>query len=263
MNPWSELEWWDSKYRRICEERIDDIERKGFTCNPKKDLLYQALRETSFEDCKVCIIGQDPYPNPEFATGIAFSIPRHIPEETFPGTLRLILKEYVTDTHNTFPSHGDLRKWCTQGVLLWNAIPSVRQGHPLSNDWNEWRHLTSEIVRRLSETGVVFAFLGAVARNYADGIDEERNRVIVTGHPSVRGNINAKVPFTGSRIFSTINARLNEIGRPVIDWCLDEEKKPVIASAGRVLSNINNHSIRLPVKSKAPLYLESSFKLGE
>jgi uracil-DNA glycosylase len=265
MTPWPELKWWNSGERQVCEEKIDDLERQGITCNPEKDLLYQALREVEEKDCKVCIVGQDPYPNPIFATGVAFSIPRHVSEESFPGTLRLILKEYVTDTHNSFPSHGDLRKWCTQGVLLWNAIPSVQQGRPLSNDWNEWSYLTSEIIRRLSERGVVFAFLGAIARNYSDRVSEGRNRIVVTGHPSVRGNLNSKNPFNGSRIFTTINAKLRELKKEPIDWCLTDtvEKKPVIASAGKVLPNVNNHPISLPSTIRLPRRAESTFSLEE
>lgn len=261
MHPWPDLKWWDSLERQICEERIDDLERKGITCNPQKDLIYEGLRQVREEDCRVCIIGQDPYPNPAFATGVAFSIPRTVSEDDFPATLRLILKEYVADTHNAFPSHGDLRRWCSQGVLLWNAVPSVQSGHPLSNDWHEWDHLTAEIVGRLSERGIVFALLGAVARDRAGGIEEGRNRVITTGHPSVRGNINSKNPFTGSRIFSTINAKLVEIGRDPVDWCL-EEPKPIITPVKNILPNVNNIDIDLP-KPRVPVRMESSFTLED
>lgn len=261
-NPWPELKWWDCGERQAAEEKIDGLEKQGVVCNPKKDLLYRALREVREEDCRVCIVGQDPYPNPAFATGIAFATPRGISEDNFPGTLRLILREYVTDTHNLFPSNGDLGRWTSQGVLLWNAIPSVQSGRPLSNDWVEWSCLTSEIIQRLSARGIAFAFLGAVARKFAGEVDEGRNRVVITGHPSVRGNINSKVPFTGSRIFSTINSKLRELKKEPIDWCLEEEK-PVITVTKMVLPNINNHPIPLVKRVRLPLLAKSSFTLEE
>ncbi len=259
-NPWPDLRWWDSGERQVVEEKIDELEASGHVCNPKKDLLYAALGSVREEDCRVCIVGQDPYPNPAFATGIAFSIPRGIPEESYPGTLRLFLDEYVADTKNTFPSNGDLSRWTSQGVLLWNAIPSVQSGAPLSNDWSEWDNLTSEIIGRLSARGVVFALLGAVARDRAGQIDEGRNRVIRTGHPSRRGNINSKIPFTGSRLFSTINAKLREINREPVDWCLDASK-PVITPAKNVLPNIGNISFGGLMVRRLPKYAESTFSL--
>lgn len=261
MHPWPDLKWWDSGERQAVEEKIDDLERQGVTCNPEKHLLYKSLQLVREEDCKVCIIGQDPYPNPDFATGVAFSIPKSVSEDRFPATLRLILKEYVSDTHNLFPNNGCLELWAVQGVLLWNAIPSVQSGHPLSNDWHEWDHLTSEIVRRLSERGVVFALLGSVARDRAaKSINERSSRVITTGHPSVRGNINSKTPFTGSRIFTTINAYLCELGKSPVDWSL-EAPKPVITGEKKILPNVNNIHIGGLPKPRLPRKLESTFSL--
>lgn len=260
MNPWPELKWWDSGERQVCEEKIDDLERQGIICNPSKDRLYQALVETPFDSCRVCIVGQDPYPNKAFATGVAFSVPSAIDETNYPGTLRIILKEYVADTHNTFPSSGNLSRWTSQGVLLWNAIPSVQSGRPLSNDWNEWSYLTSEIIRRLSERGVAFAFLGAVARRY-EGLATDRSKVIVTGHPSVRGNINSKVPFSGSRIFTTINDNLRKLKKEPIDWCLDQGLKPVNIPEKTVLGNVNNIAIGGLPKPRLPRYATSNFEL--
>lgn len=260
-NPWPDLRWWDSGERQVVEEKIDELEASGHVCNPKKDLLYEALRTVREEDCRVCIVGQDPYPNPAFATGVAFSVPAGVKEDNFPSTLRIILQEYAADTHNVFPSCGELSRWISQGVLLWNAIPSVQSGAPLSNDWVEWDSLHSEIVARLSARGVVFALLGAVARDRTTGIEEKRNRVIVTGHPSRRGNINSKVPFTGSRLFSTINAKLRELKKEPIDWCL-EEPKPVIKAANvNILPNINNIPLGGFPVSTLPRYAESTFTL--
>lgn len=220
------LKWWDSGERQVVEEKIDDLERKGIVCNPASRSLYAALRTVSLRDCRVAILGQDPYPTPKYATGTAFSIPKEIPQEDWPATLRIILNELHSDLHYDLPDHGDLGRWASQGVLLWNAIPSCQSGKPLSNDWEEWTYLTREIVQKLSGQGVVFALLGAVAGRFSKDIDLSKNRVVTTSHPSPRGNQFGKHPFTGSRLFSTINAKLREIKGPTytpINWELKNE----------------------------------------
>lgn len=243
-HPWPELAWWDSGERQVVEEKIDDLERAGTTCNPKPSLLYKALSATSLRDCRVAIIGQDPYPTSEMATGVAFSVPRTVARTDFPQTLRIILGELQSDLHYDLPDHGDLHRWTSQGVLLWNAIPSCQSGKPLSNDWEEWAYLTREIVQKLSDKGVVFAFLGGVAGRYNQGINQGTNRVITVSHPSPRGNKFGKTPFTGSRIFSTINAHLAALEKPVINWELKDvpPSKSVVQrpSVGRsnVLQNV-------------------------
>lgn len=223
-HPWPELKWWDSGERQVVEEKIDDLVRAGTVCNPKLGSLYAALRAVPEREVRVAIVGQDPYPSAEMATGVAFSIPKGIAPARFPATLKLIFSEYSSDLGLPPPVHGDLSAWTRQGVLLWNAVPSCQSGHPLSNDWDEWRYLTGEIVSRLNEAGgVVFVFLGAVAASFGDKIDTERNRVIRTSHPSPRGIRSSKSPFTGSRVFSTINAKLVELEKPIVSWSLTEE----------------------------------------
>lgn len=221
-HPWPELKWWDSGERQVVEEKIDELEQDGIRCNPPKRSLYRALSATPFEKVRVAIVGQDPYPTPGIATGVAFSVDRGVRPSDFPGTLRIILGELHSDLHYDLPDHGDLHRWTSQGVLLWNAIPSCQSGKPLSNDWEEWAYLTREIVQRLSDKGVVFAFLGGVAGRYNQGIDPQKNRVIATSHPSLRGNQFGKSPFTGSRLFSTINSRLRELNEEPINWELKD-----------------------------------------
>lgn len=269
MHPWSDLRWWDSGERQVVEEKIDDLQSKGVVCNPEKRLLYKALSATKEPEVRVCIIGQDPYPTPGVATGVAFSVSPLLPPQDWPATLRLVLGEYHSDLGYDLPSHGDLSRWTSQGCLLWNAIPSVQSGRPLSNDWDEWSYLTGEIVRRLSERGVVFAFLGATARRYEGLVDLTRNRVILTSHPSPRGNRNGRVPFTGSRVFSTINARLIELKLEPIDWCLDEKQNDTRKSGiqrtnldrGNVLRNVNSVNLGGLPRPHLPMHIESTFEV--
>jgi len=222
MHPWPELKWWDSGERQVVEEKIDELEHDGVRCCPSKKSLYKALSATPFDKTVVAIIGQDPYPTPGIATGVAFSIDREIRPSDWPPTLKLILREYHSDLHYDLPDHGDLHRWTSQGVLLWNAIPSCQSGRSLSNDWDEWNYLTGEIVERLSQKGVFFAFLGNVASRHAFRVNQETNRVIKTSHPSPKGNQFGKHPFSGSRIFSRINAASVELGQHLIDWELKD-----------------------------------------
>lgn len=206
-------------------------------------------------EVKVCIVGQDPYPERRFATGLAFSIPRNISPSQYPPTLKTIFGEYKRDLGYPQPQHGDLTEWANQGVLLWNTVPSCRWEYSLSHDWKEWEPLTREILLRLSGRGIVFVFLGAIAKRNVDVVDQSKNEVILLSHPSPRGSMASKNPFIGGRMFSTINAKLNQLGLETIDWRLSDEDNPVrgkgnpegsrfghnpIRSGGRILSNTNN-----------------------
>ncbi len=211
---------------QVVNEKLKDLERVNRPAgydgyNPGRESLFRALRLVSYREVSVAIIGQDPYPERRFSTGIAFSIPSEIKSEEYPPTLKTILAEYGRDLHLPSPSNGDLSRWSEEGhVLLWNSYPSCASGHSLSHDWPEWELLTSTIVQELSKKGIVFALLGSVARRYLPLIDLRNNSVVVTSHPSPRGSLNSKTPFVGSRIFTTINDKLVNNGQSPIDWSL-------------------------------------------
>lgn len=217
--PWN-LDYWKSGEWQVVNERLKDMEKKHVAYNPIRRNLFRALVDCPLEHVQVAILGQDPYPNAGFATGRAFDIPDSVSVEEFPPTLNQIYREYEKDLSYPTPNNGNLQKWIDQGILLWNAIPSCTEGRSLSHDWGEYHFLTREIVQRLAKRGIVFCFLGSVARRYEEFADDTVNEVIVTSHPSPRGNLNSKTPFTGSRIFSTINAKLIHLGREPIDWKL-------------------------------------------
>lgn len=216
---WNELKFWETGECQVIEERLDDLDKAGISYNPDRSNLFRALDETPYEKVKAVILGQDPYPEKQNATGIAFSIPKNV--KVFPQTLQNIFREYCEDLHYREPVHGDLSKWVSQGVLLWNVIPTCLTGKPLSHYvWTEWSYLTKEILEKLSEKGIVFAALGGVAREYVKYIDASKNIIIETSHPSPRGVLAKKNSFFGSRLFSTINAHLVRLGHSPIDWRL-------------------------------------------
>lgn len=220
-----DLDYFNSGEWQVCDERLKELEKvasrigsMGF--NPGRKSLFRALSLLPEREVRVAIIGQDPYPTSTFATGLAFSVPGGLLRQHFPPTLNLFLKEYSSDLGHDVPHSGCLERWSERGVLLWNAIPSCAPGRSMSHDWTEYSYLTREIVRRLSARGIVFAFLGQVARRFIEDISISNNEVIVTSHPSPRGNMNSKSPFTGSRLFSTINDKLVNNGQSPIDWKL-------------------------------------------
>jgi len=241
---WWSLDYFNSGEWQVVQEKLDDLEQARVAINPARENLFKALDSTPFESVRVAIIGQDPYPGEGVATGIAFSIPPYI--TPFPPTLVNLLREYKSDLKYGQPKTGDLTPWVRQGVLLWNAIPSCNRFKSLSHDWDEWSFLTKEIVVRLAARGIVFAFLGAVARRYTGFVTSDNNSVIETSHPSPRGSASSKVPFLGSRLFSTINAKLLEEGEEPINWRLPDgetkgRRRQDSQSLGgnRILSNSN------------------------
>jgi len=222
-HPWSSMKWWDSGERQAAEEKLDDDIRAGHLCTPERRSLYRSLSVTPEPNVRVAIIGQDPYPTAGMATGVAFSVPREVSRDAWPQTLRIILAEYASDLGYCLPGNGDLTGWADKGVLLWNAIPVCRVGKSLSCDYEEWNYLTGEIIDRLSARGIVFALLGGIAQRFESRIGAVDNRVIRVSHPSPRGIRSSNTPFTGSRLFSTINAKLVELGKEKIDWELKDE----------------------------------------
>jgi len=218
ISNWDEMKFWGSGEWQLIQERLDDLESRKVLYNPQRQKLFDGLDSTPLSAVRVAIIGQDPYPDPAHATGIAFSVPPEIIK--LPPTLVNIFRVYKDDLHYPQPTRGNLFKWTQRGVLLWNAVPSCLAYNSMSHDWEEWSFLTKEIVETLSEKGIVFVFLGAVARRYVVYVNPDTNGIIETSHPSPRGANSGWKPFLESRLFSTINARLVEEGSEIIDWKL-------------------------------------------
>lgn len=218
MKTYWDLDFFHSGEWDVVKERLDECKGR---LNPSRDQLFRSLDLCRERDCKVLVVGQDPYPGARFATGVAFSIPSDVGQKDFPPTLVNVLKEYASDLHLPFPHSGNLEAWCKQGVLLWNAIPSCEEGKSLSHNWLEWEYLTSEIVQRLSKQDCVLVFLGGVARKFVKYADGGKGVVLETSHPSPRGSERSRIPFIGSKIFTRINEALVSLGKEKVEWRLE------------------------------------------
>jgi uracil-DNA glycosylase len=213
-----DLAYWATGECQVVEERIADDLKMGFTVNPVGAQRYRSMAVVPFAEVRVAIFGQDPYPSPEHATGIAFSVPEGC--KVLPQTLTNIYAEYSNDLHLNPPKTGCLEKWWKQGVFLWNVIPTCRAHKSLSHDWEEWHPLTQEIVKKLSDKGVVLVFLGGKARQFAQFADPKECEILEFSHPSPRASRASNKPFFGSRMFTTINASCVKLGLEPIDWRL-------------------------------------------
>lgn len=181
---------------------------------PAKENVFAALQLCSFADTRVVILGQDPYPTPGHAHGLAFSVE---PGVAPPPSLRNMLQEIADDVGGSAIVGGDLRPWARQGVLLLNAILTVRAGASLSHAGKGWEPFTDAVVRAVAERKehVVFMLWGAKAKAKAAFIDPTRHLILTAAHPSPLSAFNG---FFGCRHFSKANAYLTAHGLPPIRW---------------------------------------------
>jgi uracil-DNA glycosylase len=191
-------------------------ERSKHTVYPSEPDVFNALKLTPFEKVSVLILGQDPYHGPGQAHGLAFSVQPGVPP---PPSLLNIYRELKEDTGFRIPNNGYLLPWAEQGVLLLNAVLTVRAGKAGSHQGKGWENFTDEVIRALSarEAPVVFVLWGNFAIQKTALIDTKSNPLISGPHPSP---LSARRGFFGSRPFSKINAHLREANRPQIDWQL-------------------------------------------
>ncbi|MFC4426847.1 uracil-DNA glycosylase [Deinococcus navajonensis] len=191
-------------------------ERREHAVYPPAADVFNALRLTPLEDVKVLILGQDPYHRPGQAHGLSFSVR---PGVTVPPSLRNIYKELKADLGKfTPPKHGHLRAWAEQGILLLNAVLTVREGQPNSHAGKGWETFTDAVIRAVNAKPerVVFVLWGAYARKKKKLITGAQHVVIESAHPSPL----SETRFFGSRPFSQVNRALQEAGQAPINWQL-------------------------------------------
>jgi uracil-DNA glycosylase len=180
---------------------------------PPLDDLFAAYRLCPPGSCRVLILGQDPYHGPGQAHGLSFSVRDGVP---IPPSLRNVFKECAADVGAVPPASGDLTRWAVQGVLLLNAVLTVRRAAAGSHAGRGWEQFTDATIRALNglDRRVVFLLWGGYARKKAGLVTNPAHVVLEAGHPSP---LNPR-GFLGSRPFSAANKALADAGLPVIDW---------------------------------------------
>jgi uracil-DNA glycosylase len=189
----------------------DEYER-GPVYPPLPD-LFTAFRLCPPEAARVLILGQDPYHKAGQAHGLSFSVR---PDVAIPPSLRNVFKELRDDLGVPSPVTGDLTNWAHGGVLLLNAVLTVRAGKPASHAGKGWEHFTDAAIKALDamDRRVVFVLWGSYARKKAELVTAAHHTVLEAGHPSP---MNPK-GFLGSRPFSAVNAALADAGLPPVRW---------------------------------------------
>ncbi len=187
----------------------------GATIFPPGSQIFRAFDLTPVKDVKVVILGQDPYHGPGQAHGLSFSVPHGVPA---PPSLKNIFKEIETDLGVRMSGCPNLEKWASQGVLLLNAVLTVRSGEAASHSKIGWEQFTDAVIKYVSDNceGVVFMLWGNFARTKSALIDHSRHHVLEAAHPSPL----ARGAFFGCRHFSRANEALISSGRTPIDWQL-------------------------------------------
>lgn len=191
-------------------------EKKAETIYPPGHLIFNAFNQTPFNRVKVVILGQDPYHGPGQAHGLCFSVPDGI---AFPPSLQNIFKEISNDLGIPVPSSGNLTPWANQGVLLVNAILTVRANQPASHQNKGWEKFTDAVIRNLSEKrkNLIFMLWGNYAQAKESLIDNSRHYILKAAHPSP---LSASRGFFGCGHFSKANEILSGLGVKEIDWKL-------------------------------------------
>jgi uracil-DNA glycosylase len=194
-----------------------DQERAEHTVYPPEADVFNSFRYTPYEKVKVLLLGQDPYHGAGQAHGLAFSVQ---PGVKPPPSLVNMLKELHSELGCRVPNNGYLVPWAERGVMLLNAVLTVRAGEPNSHKDKGWEQFTDAVLGALNARPkpVVFALWGAYAQKKQKLINAPPNRIVTAAHPSP---LSAK-KFLGSRPFSAINQALEELGEAPIDWQLPD-----------------------------------------
>ena len=210
LAPEFEKPYFETLVRRLHEEKA-----AGATIYPPGSLIFRAFDLCPLDKVRVVILGQDPYHNPGQAMGLSFSVPDGV---NAPPSLKNIFKEIESDLGIRMSGRPDLEPWARQGVLMLNAVLTVRAGEPTSHSGLGWQTFTDAVIRTVSDRldGVVFLLWGNYARSKASLIDASRHTVLQAAHPSPL----ARGAFFGCRHFSKANAALSAAGKGAIDWQL-------------------------------------------
>lgn len=201
------------KYFKTLQHQLEE-EKRNFTIYPQHKDIFRAFHLTAPEQTKVVILGQDPYHGKNQANGLAFSVNKDVP---LPPSLRNIFKERQADLGIPLPNHGDLSAWARQGVLLLNAVLTVRQGEPASHKHLGWQFFTDFVIKTIAEQPhkTIFLLWGRHAASKKKLIDTSRSEVLEAAHPSP---FSAYRGFLGCKHFSQTNDLLKQEGLHPVNW---------------------------------------------
>jgi len=211
----------DKPYMQQLKQFLLDEKAQGKSILPTSALWFNALNSTSFDQVKVVILGQDPYPTAGHAHGLCFSAMPDV--KPLPKSLLNINKELLDDLGIDNSHTAYLQDWANQGVLLLNAVLTVEEGNANSHQGKGWEAFTDAIIHAINDQKehVVFILWGACAQKKGVHIDTSKHHVIKAAHPSP---LSAYRGFFGSKPFSQTNAFLKKAGIEEINWQLSGRK---------------------------------------
>lgn len=215
---WKELlseEFNRSYFQQICAHLKSEKATKAIIFPPGKQ-IFNAFEKTPFNNLKVVILGQDPYHGLGQAHGLSFSVPDGIKP---PPSLVNIFKELKKDIGMAIPHTGNLLPWADQGVLLLNAVLTVRANEPASHAKIGWMDFTDAVIQKISneKKGIVFLLWGKFAHEKQIFIDATKHHILKAAHPSP---FSADKGFFGCKHFSKTNELLMQQGIEPINWKL-------------------------------------------
>lgn len=190
-------------------------------CFPPKELIFNAFKTVPFNEVKVVIVGQDPYIKENEAVGLCFSVPK---TTKCPPSLKNIYKSLKADPDVDFtepkPVHGDLSSWAKQGILMLNAVLTVREGKSFSHKDSGWAKFTNEVIEAINKQkeGIIFLCWGGKAQEICKKVSTVKHHVLKYSHPSPLSQMTQK--FEDCRHFSKVNEILKARGDDPIDWNL-------------------------------------------
>jgi len=221
-----EKSWHDSLKEEINKPYILDLKKfleeeriKGEKIFPPENEVFNAFKQTPYDQVKVVLMGQDPYHGEGQAHGLCFSVQKGV---ALPPSLKNIYKEMEQDIGIPPANHGCLINWSKQGVLMLNATLTVRKGQPKSHYGKGWELFTDGVIRKLCQRKepLVFILWGKSAKEKCENIlntMDHPHAILTSAHPSPYSAAN----FFGCRHFSKTNELLQKWGIPPINWSLD------------------------------------------
>jgi uracil-DNA glycosylase len=210
-------EEFDKPYFRQLEDFLAE-ERQTQTIYPPETDVFSAFELTTYDKVRVLLLGQDPYHDRNQAHGLCFSVKPGIKP---PRSLMNIYKELRDDIGLEIPESGYLVNWAKQGILMLNAVLTVRSHEANSHKNRGWETFTDAVISKVNDKShpVIFVLWGGYAQKKLKLIDTTKHIVIQSAHPSP---LSARNGFFGSKPFSGINSVLRSYNTPEINWKIIE-----------------------------------------